>query len=72
MAAPFRPHDVNMALDKNGVTGPWRKLPFYLLWAGLAAAGSIAIVQGYQRIFDDGVDAAPLRPVMLPILRTSF
>lgn len=54
LLAPWRKHDVNMALDRNGIHGFWGKLPYWLLHAGLAAAGSIAIVEGYRRVFDRG------------------
>lgn len=72
IAAFFRPHDVNMALDKLGMKGPWKKLPYYLAYAGLAAVGSIAIVEGYRRIFDDGTPAAAPRAVTLPVFTGRF
>ncbi len=69
LLAPWRPHDVNMALDRNGIHGFWGKLPYWLLHAGLAAAGSIAIVRGYQRLF--GI--AQAQPaVVLPVVQLAW
>lgn len=69
IAAFWRPHDVNLSLDKLGMTGPWRKLPFYLAHIGLSLAGSIAIAEGYRRIFDAG---DPATPRTLPLWTGSF
>lgn len=74
IVAFWRPHDINMALDRNGFEGFWDKLPWYLLHASLAVAGSFAIVEGYQQVFADddrGAGATTLAPI-LPVLVGRF
>jgi hypothetical protein len=65
----WRRHDINVALEINGATSFWKRLPYKLLHLGLSLATGYVVIEGYRGVFED--EAGGTLPY-LPLVRGGF